>query len=149
MSSALVFIPSNNKLQIKILKLDVMNKSYPETWIKLENFFFQILEESTSLLFISAAWEAVCPFLTALWYKSIEQELDHLQAGISDCINILPLGRHPWSLSLPQRTTGDWEKLWVREVAVSKEEHTNCLSSTKQSALKTCIQITLHGLGRL
>lgn len=33
--------------------------------------------------------------------------------------------------------------------ALPKEAHTNCMSSAKQSVLKTCLQVTLYGHNRL
>lgn len=38
---------------------------------------------------------------------------------------------------LTQRTRGNHRKQKAGEMALPKEEHTNCLSNAKQSALKT------------
>lgn len=57
--------------------------------------------------------------------------------------------KNPGGLNPTKRTPDNWEELGAGEVAVLKEEHTNWPSSAKWSALKTYIQVALHGLNRL
>lgn len=52
-------------------------------------------------------------------------------------------------LNPTQRTAGHRGKIWMKGVALPRKEHTHWLSSTKWSALKTYIQVTLYAFDRL
>ena len=61
---------------------------------------------------------------------------------------LISMSKSPRGLDPTQLATGNGEKPRARKAVLTREDHTNWLSSTKWSALKIYIQVIVYGLNR-
>ena len=59
------------------------------------------------------------------------------------------MGKRPQGLNPTKNTVDDRGKLGVEEVVLPREEHTNWLSTDKNSSLKAYMKVTLNEFNRL